>query len=647
MRRTKIVNNLKYRFNNTISIVMLPQKSAVDNMNAFITAAKSCAAFGQITWGAECWNITDSQTKDRGHKQREYNLWFTQHQDGVRSSRTPGLAFIEPFASFVKALIRLRHEFNNQTCGNHMIIIQAMRYLYDELKYNNYNPVYLTTEHFIRSEKLIQNKLSPRTARQLGIYLVYIARILNDNYLTCTPLYFRTSVPAVESSDRLSESAKKRRYDLLPSQEIIDAIIEISHKVKDKADKIRINIIKILLFTGFRLGEVLTLPIDTLVKEGDKIGLRYWPEKGATTRIKWLPTVSGKFIEDVVHELVGLTQEARELAIWFDKNPEKLKCNIDADHLLSMRDVYEFVGLTKSVSNSATYCRIRKIPFTNPTAPLGNKRLFVKFKDLENALLKERWAKPMLRLANGKVQKLSQSLCVVFMHEFNPYRNNSKLLVKPIGETNISNFICGTSGVKTIFENYNYRDQSGQPFEVRSHGFRHLLNTLANEGGLTDIELANWFGRKTISDNASYDHRTAEQLTDKARQMMLSGEIVGPIAKAALSLPSYQASEFVDTHVNAVHYTPYGLCLHDFAQNPCDKHLNCLSNCKEYHRTVGSEEERNNLKQLKVQTVTALEHAKKEASNDTWGANNWVKHNQNILENIDKALSIDNDIFSE
>lgn len=32
-----------------------------------------------------------------------------------------------------------------------------------------------------------------------------------------------------------------------------------------------------------------------------------------------------------------------------------------------------------------------------------------------------------------------------------------------------------------------------------------------------------------------------------------------------------------------------------------------------------------------------------EADDDTWGANNWVKHNETIIENIDKALAIDED----
>lgn len=92
-----------------------------------------------------------------------------------------------------------------------------------------------------------------------------------------------------------------------------------------------------------------------------------------------------------------------------------------------------------------------------------------------------------------------------------------------------------------------------------------------------------------------------------------------------------------------MHHTHYELCLHDFAQNPCDKHLNCLSGCKEFHRTKGDQTERTNLKSLKSQTTSAIDHAKREADNDTWGANNWVQHHKVIIENIDKALAIDED----
>src|SRR5438270_484473 len=117
---------------NVIQFIPKIDKNSTCNIEQFIKKAKSSAAFGNLDWDAACWNITDSQVKDRGHKQREYNLWFTQQ--GENRSRQVGQPFVEPFASFAKALIRLRHECGNQTGGNHMLVIIALRYLYIELQ---------------------------------------------------------------------------------------------------------------------------------------------------------------------------------------------------------------------------------------------------------------------------------------------------------------------------------------------------------------------------------------------------------------------------------------------------------------------------------------------------------------------------------
>lgn len=631
-----------------IQFIPKVDKSSAHNVELFIKKAKSSAAFGKVDWDATCWNITDSQAKDSGHKQREYNLWFTQKEPN-KIKRQLGQPFVEPFASFAKSLIRLRHEHGNQTAGNHMLVVIALRYLYIELETLNYNVLMLNTDHFTKAEQSIKRELAPRTARQTGVYLTYIARVLNCNRLTKIKIHFQTTLPTLETNDRLTKTAKERRLRLLPKKEALQALADISQKLDNDEDRIRMNIIKILVFTGFRLGEALTLPLDTIIIEetrdeskhplnATKVGLRYWPEKGTEVRIKWLPTEAGRLVKSAIEELTTLTKDARDAANWLEKSPNKLKTNIEPNALFDMRQVEKFVG----VYNGVQYCRVRNLSIIEgDNSQGGHKKWHVKFKHLEQAILTQRWDRPMLRLPNGKIQTLSQSLCVVFFEQLRCYHASSKWLVRPISETNISNFICGAKNIKTVFEKYNYLDSDGSKFTIRSHAFRHLLNTLANEGGLTDVELAWWFGRKSLKDNQEYDHRTAEQLTEKTRQMMLSGDIVGSIANAARQLSIVEAEEFVKTHVNAVHHTPYGLCMHDFAQTPCEKHLNCLSNCKEYHRTPGNQEERRNLNILKDQIGAALEYAKKEMGEGSWGANSWVAHHQNILSNIDKALAID------
>jgi hypothetical protein len=639
--------------NNIIRFIPVLEKQAEKNLEHLITKAKSSKGFGDIRWEEITWTITESQATDRGHKQRQYRLWFTQHGE---NSRNLGDPFEEPFSSFAKALIRLRHEIGGQSCSNHMTTVRALRYLYKELTEHNHNPILLTYDHFIRAEKVAQQRENSTSSYRLGVHLRAIVRILDENRLTKIRIEYKSSLKRPELHDRLSDAAKERREKLMPKEEVFQALATISETMNDAPDKIRMSIVRLLLFTGFRIGEALTLPANTLVIETtknqitgfpeidsfgkikQKIGLRYWPEKGAEPRIKWLPTEAGKLVKAAIEEIKIHTEAAREMASWLESNPARIKISaFKPDDLINVKEIAKYVG----IQNGLQFCTMRKIPTIKKSNGAPTSDYFAKFFDFYKAVVAKRWDKPMLRLKNGKSQLLSESLCVVFYEQLNNARPHNPLLVRPISEQNISDFLCGRSAIKNVFERHKYLNHDGTPYKIRTHEFRHFLNTIANEGGLTDIELAWWFGRKHIGDNQAYDHRTAAQMTEKARQILLSGEIVGSIADAANQLPLVDAKEFVATHVNAVHHTPYGLCLHDFAQNPCDKHLNCLSGCKEFHRTKGDQTERSNLKTLKAQTTAAIDHAKKEASDNTWGANNWLKHNEVIIENIDKALAID------
>lgn len=641
--------------NKIIRFIPALEKQAEKNVENIIAKAKSSKAFGDISWNESSWTITQSQATDRGHKQRQYRLWFTQHG---KNSRNLGNSFEEPFASFIKALIRLRHEIGGQSCSNHMNTIRAFRYLYNELHSQQFNPILLNCDHFLRAEQAARNREASSTAYRMGVHLSEIARILDENRLTKVRLDYKTSLRRPESHDRLSDTAKSRREKLMPKEEVFQALATISETMTDAPDKIRMSIVRLLLFTGFRIGEALTLPANTLVIETAKnqltgfpeidstgkikqrIGLRYWPEKGAEPRIKWLPTEAGKLVKSAIEEIKLHTESAREMATWLENNPDRIKiAGFKPDNLINVKEIAKYVG----IQNGMQFCTMRKIPTIKKSNGTPASDYFAKFSDFYKAVVSKRWDKPMLRLKNGKTQLLSESLCVVFYEQLNNVRPHNPLLVRPISEQNISDFLCGRSTIKNVFERHKYLNHDGTPYKIRTHAFRHFLNTVANEGGLTDIELAWWFGRKHIGDNQAYDHRTAAQMTEKARQMLLSGEIIGPIADAATQLSPIDAKEFVATQLNAVHHTPYGLCLHDFAQNPCDKHLNCLSGCKEFHRTKGNQTERANLKALKLQTTVAIDYAKKETDDDTWGANNWVQHNKVIIENIDKALSIDED----
>lgn len=78
---------------------------------------------------------------------------------------------------------------------------------------------------------------------------------------------------------------------------------EISSSPKDENELIRIRVVDLLVVGGFRIGEVLTLPVNCWVEkpqyadDGSQLvdaetgapvvsyGLRYWPEKGQNHRL--------------------------------------------------------------------------------------------------------------------------------------------------------------------------------------------------------------------------------------------------------------------------------------------------------------------------------------------------------------------------
>ena len=92
-----------------------------------------------------------------------------------------------------------------------------------------------------------------------------------------------------------------------------------------------------------------------------------------------------------------------------------------------------------------------------------------------------------------------------------------------------------------------------------------------------------------------------------------------------------------------MHYTPMGLCLHDFAIEPCPYHLNCVRGCPDYLRRKGDVQERRYLLQLKVQMEKALDVARQQERARSL-APAWVEHHETTLLGIQRALAIDDDM---
>ena len=189
------------------------------------------------------------------------------------------------------------------------------------------------------------------------------------------------------------------------------------------------------------------------------------------------------------------------------------------------------------------------------------------------------------------------------------------------------------------FARYGVDGPDGKPLNVSSHAFRHWLNDLLDRGGLSDLEQAVYFGRKNAADNRAYQHMTAEERARKARQDLKEGKLLGPVADVMARIPKSRQDVFLAARVQAVHVVPGGACFHQFSQSPCPNHMACTDGCGDFHWQTNDPIQTKELEYQRQVLSGAVEAAKQEVAEGSWGADSWLQHNTRKLEKVNKCLS--------
>ena len=136
-----------------------------------------------------------------------------------------------------------------------------------------------------------------------------------------------------------------------------------------------------------------------------------------------------------------------------------------------------------------------------------------------------------------------------------------------------------------LFERFGLVDDDGATVRITPHQLRHYMTTLANEGNLSQLDIAKWAGRSDMRHNEYYDHETAGSLVSKARA--IDQDMFGTTDMVTPRQPVTAKQIMQGTSV-AVHLTKYGACLHDFAMSPCPMYRDCL-NCVEHACVKGDD----------------------------------------------------------
>jgi hypothetical protein len=637
------------------------------NLAKLVAEAQKLTTYEGVAWENFCWDVTRYINRSRAHDKRRLKLYFTQQR---KSTSEPYVPFEPKYADFAKAIILKRASQRMVGYAFQKAMLVALRYLYGSLvRGGTTDPTLLETHHFQAAVLEACRTVVPSSAYRIGALLREVADFVNDNQITLIPIRFNNPIPHPPEGDGTDPQSQAEGLEKMPSRATLEALADASNNPLDDEEKILLRVIDLHVVGGFRTGEAATIPLDCWVEEavigrdgrpkidettGEQVkrfGLRYWPEKGGETLIKWLPDCAVPLARRAVEDLTRLCTPARSVAATLEHEPDRvpLPGNYHPDELLDRNQLVKVLGLSCWGSARCFLDKIKIRPVERERGKgRGGHRNLYRVREIERALVNRRARLEVVTKPNGKKQKLSESLCVMFRNQFDSCRATLYFLPELIGYRQICTALGSAPDATSVFSRRGLTEPDGSPIRIKTHAFRHWLNTLADRGGLSDVELALWMGRRDVRQNQAYKHGTVEQRVAWAREMIGSGKLQGPVTDKYNTINDpVEKEHFLEVFVNVAHFTPLGVCVHDFGLDPCPYHLNCLRGCTEYLRTKGDEEERKNIRELRVFTARELEKAEQAMLEDEYNASNWVEHSRLLLTGADAALAVDDDPCSE
>ncbi|TBL42480.1 integrase [Hafnia alvei] len=445
--------------------------------------------------------------------------------------------------------------------------------------------------------ELARQHYSDGSAYSCGREIERLAKFVVENQLVENVVQdWVNPIKRAEDKNKTGREAKKNREDKLPSDIALNALAEIfANDPIHERDIFTTSVFAMLMSAPSRITEVLSLPADCEVFEKDREGIerygwRFFAGKGYEGDIKWIPTVMVDIAKTAVARVRVLSENARQLAKWIEKHPDKFyrhaNCpDVANDVPLTMVQTCMALGFAHHSQKTCRSC-------------LGSRGLA---KEDGVHTLNSLWQHTMERLPEGfpwfdkdKGIKYSNALFALNVNQFHGNRGCLPVeLHKPINNF-FNNDLTPREALygkhATIFDRHGYRTENGERVKLTSHQARHLLNTIAQRGGLSNLEIAKWSGRADVKQNRTYNHMTEYELVGMAERLDPTKALFGPVGEVAKHLP-VTMQEFNTLEHAAIHVTEYGYCVHDYTMSPCEKFRDCV-NCTEQVCIKGDDTEK-------------------------------------------------------
>ncbi|RJG12189.1 integrase [Pseudomonas cavernicola] len=626
-----------------------PQRvlQAAENLQLFVGYCRNeLTAFGvDLPFDENVWDVTDGLAL-KGRGARRDRAYFISDAAVLEKVSTP---LREPFCSFAKACLRYLHSNRPTKCiGNRLSALRLLESALIEMT-GAAEPIRVEGSILNRTAQMAAERFTAATAYRVAGQLQLISELMINCRIMAVSVPWRSTISRPSDTNRVGKAADEQRYAKLPSQAVLDALPQIYLMAKEPSDVIVTSAVAIMLGSPDRIHEVVQLPVDCEVwqsrGEGQALayGLRWLPGKGAAPMIKYPTTPMAGVVQEAIERIRLSTREARAVALWYDHNPAKIYLPEHLEHLraqefITFRELGDVLWGGGASAAPQNWCKSNGVELS-----YTKRRARVHFAAVEKivlGMLPEHF--PFVDIA--KSLRFSEALFVVRRNEFHATRGTYLGVIEGVTIDHICDRLGAGSdhGKQSVFDRAGFTDIEGKSIKVRSHQMRHYLNTLAQSGSMSQLDIAKWSGRKDIRQNAAYNQMTQGQVVSLIRESIGDKLLsIGPLAE----LPKRSLiprDQFSRLKVPTAHTTDLGYCIHDYVMSSCQLHGDC-TNCREHVCIKGNVQHAQAAHRMLAETCELLNQAIAVESKGHAGASRWVEHHQVTVERLAHLCQILND----
>lgn len=610
------------------------------NVRDFIAKCRDeLTIFGDdLDWDADVWDVT-SEVEQRGRSGR---LAFSWTNFDTSKTNTSAPVMVQPYLDFARAYMRYQHGMKPTTAIT--VRLAAVRALERALSENGDEPNISKADAaiFNRAAALLKAKYGDPYGQ--GRSLEQIATLVTD--LGLVPVKFIWKSPLKRGNrtrNRVGKQFDEDRNNKLPAPGALDALCKVFHIATEPADVIIASTGALLTTSPGRINEVFALRANCEVEKTDsdgntQYGIRWYPSKGAEPYVKYIGATMVDIAKLAIQRLREQTQSARDVAKWYEKNPGKMYLSEDNEWLRN-EDLVLTTEFADAVGHGGQAMRQWAKTNSVPIHKIENN-IYLRFSDVEAAVIRS--LPDDFPIMDSKTNlKYSDALYAVHKGQFRFRKGwaRSPCIVSSVGTAQISNGLGASvkHSKSSLFSRNDFTDDDGAPLKITTHQFRHWLNTIAQKGGLSQLDIAKWSGRKDVRQNEAYDHVTADEMIMMVREID-DGSMFGPLAEVMDKMP-VSREDFLQMKFPTAHTTEYGFCVHDYTMLPCQKHRDCI-NCTEHACLKGDAEKTQRIRATLDVVKEQIEKAAAAIEEGAAGADRWYEHHIRTAERLQGLVDI-------